>query len=116
MEITLTLIKYQAGLSSPVFSVVKPQQLFFTNKIRLMLDNISEPIKKYTMHLKITNISLKTFKNNITNINYTILINNNITLTLTKHYKNNKFIHHALTEHSSIKLTNTLYNQIINLT
>ena len=80
------------------------------------MDNISEPIKKYTMHLKITNISLKTFKNNITNINYTILINNNITLTLTKHYKNNKFIHHALTEHSSIKLTNTLYNQIINLT
>ena len=81
-----------------------------------MLDNKYITIKLYTMHLKIINISLKTFKNNITNINYTILINNNITLTLTKHYKNNKFIHHALTEHSKIKLTKTLYTQIINLT
>ena len=70
------------------------------------MDNISEPIKKYTMHLT-------KLQNKQITLNY---LNNNITLTLTKHYKNNKFIHHALTEHSSIKLTNTLYNQIINLT
>ena len=47
------------------------------------------------------------------NIIYTILINNNITLDLTKHYKNNKFKHYALVDHSII--TAKLYNQIINL-
>jgi len=64
------------------------------------------------MSIKITNIQLKKI-NNITNIIYTILINNNITLDLTKHYKNNKFKHYALVDHSII--TAKLYNQIINL-